>query len=833
MKTKINVKVNEISSSWVKTAAVYVTAGALFAKGSFIFSSKPFAVALSSASGGITAAVSSVIGGMLGSFGTDGGLVFAAILPLIFFARLIIGRWLSEPESREELSAYESSPLPIKLIVHLRRFAAEGAELAFAESVYIRMILSSLTAMIAGTLLCITGGYKLSDTMSAVAGALTAPALVYLYTCALDEKREDSDMLKEAGRIALAASLVVSLHGIIPLFDAAVPAAFMIVILATGQRGILIGTVYGVVCGVVLTPEFAPLYAIAAIVAGCLWKVSPAIAVTGACTAGILWGMYVSGLSAMSTVTPSLIITSAVLAPLCAAGILPKGGNKSLQMYNNTAGEKSVAYMLKGRDTSGKILSLSESISDISKVLYRLSGKLTAPDTEELCEICERAFEEHCKNCGMKNACFGREAESTAELQAKMTMQLKKDGHVSAAVVPNSLARRCYNMSSIIDSMNAGCIKRISEAKIYDRTSVVAADYEVMADMLRESAEYDEAEYICDREMTDRLKSRLRSENFAAESIAVFGDRIKKVVVTGVSVGATTAGADDIRSMFSEAAGTALSDPEFSLEGSSVMMKLHSLARLNVRCGRASVAMSELDSMGIKRKDFEYSGNRNESRDDAEDHQTRIFSPEIRKSGIGKTASEDSGDVINAFMTEDKRFFMMISDGMGSGKEAAMTSGVCAVFLEKMLKSGASMDTALKMLNSMMRVREGECSATIDLMELDLMNGNTKFVKSGAAPSFVLRSGRLFRLQSKTVPIGIVRALDAEMIRFEAQAGDIVVMLSDGIVHSFEDCPWLYDMLCDRSEWLPDPEKMAKKIIRHAIMNGAHDDITAGIVMIS
>ena len=142
------------------------------------------------------------------------------------------------------------------------------------------------------------------------------------------------------------------------------------------------------------------------------------------------------------------------------------------------------------------------------------------------------------------------------------------------------------------------------------------------------------------------------------------------------------------------------------------------------------------------------------------------------------------------------------------------------------------MDTALKMLNSMMRVREGECSATVDLMELDLINGRARFVKSGAAPSFVLRRGRLFRLQSKTVPIGIVRALDAEMIKFETEPGDTVIMLSDGVARSFEDCPWLFDLLCDPNEWLEDPERMARKIVKCAIQNGGDDDITAGVVYI-
>ena len=169
---------------------------------------------------------------------------------------------------------------------------------------------------------------------------------------------------------------------------------------------------------------------------------------------------------------------------------------------------------------------------------------------------------------------------------------------------------------------------------------------------------------------------------------------------------------------------------------------------------------------------------------------------------------------------------------MGSGSEAALTSGICAVFIEKLLKAGSTMDTSLKMLNSMLRVRGMEVSATVDLMELDLMNGCARFVKSGAAPSFVLRDGRLFRLQSKTVPIGIVRALDAELIKFDVRRGDMIVMLSDGVVRSFEECPWLYDLLCEGAERTCDPEKLSRIIVEKAIASGSSDDVTVGVVVV-
>ena len=178
---------------------------------------------------------------------------------------------------------------------------------------------------------------------------------------------------------------------------------------------------------------------------------------------------------------------------------------------------------------------------------------------------------------------------------------------------------------------------------------------------------------------------------------------------------------------------------------------------------------------------------------------------------------------------------MMICDGMGTGGEASVTAQVSAAFLEEVLRAGADMKVALTMLNNYMRSRAMECSTGIDLMEIDRYTGEARFVKSGAAPSFVIREGRLFRLCSKTVPIGILRALDAEMIQFTLERGDTIVMLSDGVAENFEDAAWLCDMLSTKSLTEASPSEIAERIIRAAAAgaNPKHrDDVTSAVTKV-
>ena len=808
MKTKTDIKTMKLSVVPTLRCIKLASLGFALTSGRIAGVRLPFGLALVSSVTGVDGVASASIGSVIGSFFMPSGLWHAAVTLMVFVVRLILGGLVSESASggKEELARVDKRNLGEYL---LRRFSAASKK-AFGESVPLRMTVASVAAATYGAVRCAQTDYAPGSLFSAFVCAAACPFLAYFYSAAYASGGKRYHLpVREAGRLVFALSMVISLRTFPFGVDLSVPAAFLITLITTHRRGILYGALYGLVCGGVLSPSGVPMYVIGAFVFGGLSKISAAMGVCAACSASCVWSVYASGLSAMSYTVPALILTSAAATPVFSLGIVAKKTEKAVSVSPKDSFKESMMR----RETVKKMHTLSDCMKDLSGVLSRLSDRLTTPENEILCELCENSFEESCKECGMQNACYGREGERTAALQAKMTLALKRDGRISASEIPPAMAKRCYSMDRIIDRMNAGYARLVSEAKLYDRTSVVAEDYGVVSDMLKECSDTDAGEYAVDRELTLKLRQGL-SGKFSAEKLFVYGGRMKKAVTFGVDLSSGTPGGDDLRRMYERSCGLKLSSPEFELDGGSVNMIMKSLPAFGVRSGRASVAASEISSDLF-----------------GDDADTKVFSPTSRM-GVGRSSSEACGDVISCFLTNDGRFFMLISDGMGSGSEASLTSGVCAVFLEKLLCAGASMDTSLKMLNSMMRVRGREVSATVDLMELDLMNGATRFVKSGAAPSFVLRGGRLFRLQSKTVPIGIVRALDAELIKFDCEKGDVIVMLSDGVAKSFEDCPWLYDLLCDERVWRSDPDTMARRIIKSAIENGASDDITAGVAVI-
>ena len=187
------------------------------------------------------------------------------------------------------------------------------------------------------------------------------------------------------------------------------------------------------------------------------------------------------------------------------------------------------------------------------------------------------------------------------------------------------------------------------------------------------------------------------------------------------------------------------------------------------------------------------------------------------------------GDSTAIFKNRDDRFFAVLSDGMGSGQAAAAVSGICTGFVSNMLSVGGMNTELISMLNSFICGRriggEIECSATLDLLEVDLMTGRAEIYKCGAAPGYVYRKGKLFKIRSKTMPIGILKDVDLKHFSFDLCVGDVVVMVSDGVTGESGECPWLFDLLA-RNLPRHSLERTAELIIKYSTNSGSVDDIS-------
>ncbi len=198
---------------------------------------------------------------------------------------------------------------------------------------------------------------------------------------------------------------------------------------------------------------------------------------------------------------------------------------------------------------------------------------------------------------------------------------------------------------------------------------------------------------------------------------------------------------------------------------------------------------------------------------------------------ITKDSERESGDSFTYTETEDG-CLIALSDGMGSGKAARKESETTVTLLESFSEAGFDEEKSIKLINSVLLMKSTEdLFSTLDLCKIDLYRREAKFIKIGAAPSFILRDGELSMIKSYTLPVGVLSDIEIEPIKKTLRSGDVIVMATDGLtdldISSAEGESWLADLI--RKAGDGSPKDIANYLITEAKQKSDNlilDDIT-------
>lgn len=181
-----------------------------------------------------------------------------------------------------------------------------------------------------------------------------------------------------------------------------------------------------------------------------------------------------------------------------------------------------------------------------------------------------------------------------------------------------------------------------------------------------------------------------------------------------------------------------------------------------------------------------------------------------------------SGDSRFARILPDGRLIALLSDGMGSGEEAARESERCISLLRKFIGAGIERDASLSAVNRLMVLRGGEeMFATADVCVVDLYTGEAEFSKLGACRSFILSERGICRIQGGRLPMGILDRVEPAVQRAQVHPGSMIVMISDGIADELKEgqMSGLEKVLMEVRR--RKPEEAARRILEYA---GARDE---------
>ncbi len=764
----------------VLDGAVFVIA-LLFARCHVLFGAHPLGIALLAI---MPQRVWFALGGaVIGSLTLGkAGIIYALISVIVVFLRVVIYGGERQREDSGERVLFSE-----RLLLRLCAAVIGG----FIISVY-EVLLSgiNLTSILFGAVMVFLTPL-LSFSLSGLFDSGINPRELLLRGAAVFGNRENGK--ERFNSIFFRASALLSVFfislSLAELELLGVSASYIFAALATLLIAKRFGALYGGACGFAaalgISHIYAVAFALAGICAGVLFKLGVLYALVGGFAVLSLWTSYTSGLVGFLGALPEYIIGATLAFPLFKkvpteeiSATAPAAEKSAKDMVGTMA----LAYQNK---YAGSLDALELALAELSSVIAAFSAGGDRPRREDFRDIIIEESDRTCKTCREYRMCISGDGHPFIKNVDELADGLLSGGLISPEQIKTDV-QDCRIREELATAVNLRVSAMREERFKRHGAGAVAEDYRVISKMINEARLRDEAERAMDLTLSEKLGEVFTACGFEDGTIRVFGEREKHIICAGSDEDGYKITAPELKAGLEAAADIKLGTPEYFRRGKTVLMECSAEPR--VRC-------------------------------------------EFACAGIAGSEQEISGDTARSFTSEDKRFFSLISDGMGSGEVASETSGFVADFLSGMLSHGYSKDTVLHILNNIIRGRGDECSATVDLFEVDLLSGEALFIKSGAAASYVKRESSLFRIRSRTAPIGLMRTVDAERIRVEVKHGDYIIMLSDGINQSPEEAPWLVELLSASPK--RNLQEFADAILRAAVKNNPpSDDMTVSVIKV-
>lgn len=564
--------------------------------------------------------------------------------------------------------------------------------------------------------------------------------------------------------------------------------ALLLVMTSAMKGGMLTGAAVGTVLGMAMDVSgdgplyYTMAYAFSGLLSGVFGRHGRVLYVLSFILAGALavicaWGSVRPVSALFETFCASVVFMILPASLLNRVGVV-------LQCMDRGCGESGLR-----RFEAAKLRRLSEAYGELFETVRRSVSE--PANDENVARIFDRAADEVCVACRFKNRCWNAEYVDTLSALNDATRAMLEHGSLSVEDLPDFFRQKCVGLPAFVAAVNGELrglsYRRQLKARLSENRSVAWGQYADVSQLLErfaaELGSVSGADPLAER----RLLRYLRSLDIDADA-AVYrdgGGRLRVVIESGRLTPLLKT--ENYLEKLSEIAGVRLCQP-LTPEGDASRLELLEAEPLAVSVGIAAMK---------------------------------------------KQGERVSGDRGSYFKTDAGVLCVILSDGMGCGDEAAEDSRRVIGILEKFLRAGMEPAVAMKLLNSVLLLRDGESwgFATVDLMCVDLFTGQTSFYKYGAAPSYVCSGKSIRRVKGETLAAGLSagEGTAPDVVRMRLKPGCTAVIATDGVLADTED-EWLKALLLQGFE---DMKSLARAVLKQAEeLYGALDDMTVVTVRV-
>lgn len=411
---------------------------------------------------------------------------------------------------------------------------------------------------------------------------------------------------------------------------------------------------------------------------------------------------------------------------------------------------------------------------------------------EDIASIFDRAAEISCRKCKKMSTCWHTGYQVTLNVLNDLTSKMVSDGYIDKSDFPSYFSDRCVNLDLFTSALNSelrSLVYRRQYKSKYNENLIAA--YNHYADMyliLKNTASEVGGNIDYDYKTERKVQKFLKSMDIPV-SASVFKDNSGRLHVE----------------LFGTSADMLLDSPDW-LDSMSEALGVRLCTTGQIEDGRLVILEAE------------------------------PYCVSIGLSSLSKDNDNHSGDTGRFFKTDSGIMYIILSDGVGTGKGAEKISRETIKVLELFLKAGFPPETALRILSDAMLLKnEADIyTATIDLMCIDLFSGSCKIYKSGAAPTYVRSGSNVKKLKCTSFFPGFSKDDDfaPDSVKLNFSPDSSAVIISDGILGDSNNDKWLQDII---SHWEnSSPTEIAKMITAESEkLYGRNDDMTAICVTLS
>ena len=200
------------------------------------------------------------------------------------------------------------------------------------------------------------------------------------------------------------------------------------------------------------------------------------------------------------------------------------------------------------------------------------------------------------------------------------------------------------------------------------------------------------------------------------------------------------------------------------------------------------------------------------------------FVPQITLCARGREG--ENGDRLQSFRGTGCRHFVLLCDGLGTGRGAMEEAASAGSLLRRLLQAGFPPEYALRSFNSLCVLRGLGGAATVDLAQLELDTGKVMLYKWGAAESWLLGSAGTEKIGTAGPPPGLSVTQSRETVeRLSLRRGETLILCSDGVAG--EEA---LRRVCGGSGQTPG--ELASRILEEGAVPGG-DDATVALIRLT